>query len=774
MSLYDNYLEQKKTGGSTGGTLYDQYVSGKKAPADVAPPPAPVSEPQQSFLSKAWGFVKNYASEMVQTVENVKSVFRDPVAAVKKVPEYYEKIFLEPYLAGVEKAGEGLYSMYEAAKDRDPVTYVANNAKLISGTAEAIFSPVTGLFSLSKDVPGLKQVADVLDAPFSATGFAGSFATGKAIDWVPDELLSQESKAVLKGPLQELGSLAGQVFLGGRVMKKVGEFAARHEIITPDKARRIVEEAKTEALDESVNVPALRQEVERITVPDVPERPRQRIFDSDPNDVVAVETYNRKAGVPTSIESIRSSREAAEVYRERIENPKATPLEIEIARRDLENEVKFLEKRGADTRMYVETLERRDPTPAPDGVRRFQEETIARDAREKPVEQLEADLRFAYEQGGLGRLKDEPEIKIENYRDQVADFGEPAMTAKEQFEKARASQDADVQSAPKYKRALAQIRTQLELSEPGYRYGTSYGKDAEFHGVSSTFPQWIPEHLRRKSLFEKVMPLLDPNNLSYPKGNRPAQRQLYDTLMDALDDATGTNTRALRDRILASYERTPQKEAAKPSDRGTRGGGGDSGRPPARGDSGGEGVDKGGEKSRVYERLKAEYPEELKGDLTYEKINLKEQAERAVEMIEKDKQQAFRVAMGAEVSKDVTSTAVNIAMAERALKEGNAELFTRLVKNRSLEQTRRGQEIVSEKGSVTDNSVQRFVKELVAVRLEGLGKRYLGDVRIAKMTNKQKGVEILDKEVKKAQGKMKSKELDLAAAQKLIDSLACK
>ena len=85
--------------------------------------------------------------------------------------------------------------------------------------------------------------------------------------------------------------------------------------------------------------------------------------------------------------------------------------------------------------------------------------------------------------------------------------------------------------------------------------------------------------------------------------------------------------------------------------------------------------------------------------------------------------------MGAEVSKDVTSTAVNIAMAEKALADGNTALFARLTKTRSLEQTRRGQEIVSERGSVSDNSTSKYVKELVASRLETLGKGYLDNMK---------------------------------------------
>lgn len=181
--------------------------------------------------------------------------------------------------------------------------------------------------------------------------------------------------------------------------------------------------------------------------------------------------------------------------------------------------------------------------------------------------------------------------------------------------------------------------------------------------------------------------------------------------------------------------------------------------------------------SSVFKRLAAEHPE-LQGDVTYNEMNMKKDAENAVELLATDKEKAFRVAMGMEDAQNVTNTAVNIAMSEQALTEGNNKLYAQLIKNRSLAQTRRGQEIVAEKGSVTDNSTARYVKELINARLELAGKKYLGNIRLTekdvKISKKQSAQKLIDREVKKVKEKIKStKELDLAEAQKLIDSLAC-
>jgi hypothetical protein len=179
--------------------------------------------------------------------------------------------------------------------------------------------------------------------------------------------------------------------------------------------------------------------------------------------------------------------------------------------------------------------------------------------------------------------------------------------------------------------------------------------------------------------------------------------------------------------------------------------------------------------SRVYERLQAEHPE-LDGKVQYTPIRLQEEADKAAKLIETDKQKAYRVAMGIESSDEITSTATNIAMAEKALADGNDKLYAQLTKNRSLAQTRRGQEIVSEKGSVTDNSTSRYVKELIATRLDKLGKNYLQGVEVGNKTlgkGKSKGIAAIDREVAKAQKKLTARTIDIHDAQSILDKITC-
>ena len=186
--------------------------------------------------------------------------------------------------------------------------------------------------------------------------------------------------------------------------------------------------------------------------------------------------------------------------------------------------------------------------------------------------------------------------------------------------------------------------------------------------------------------------------------------------------------------------------------------------------------------SSVFERLKNEHPQ-LEGELTYNEINLKEDAKKAVELLANDKDRAYRIAMGVEEAPEgQTSTAINIAMSEKALDEGNNKLYAQLIKTRSLEQTKRGQEIVAEKGSITDNSTSKYVKELISARLDSLGKRYLTNldistkegVSIKSKSNKMRAMDKIDSEIQKVKKEIaKTKKMDLADAQKLLDSLMC-
>jgi hypothetical protein len=179
--------------------------------------------------------------------------------------------------------------------------------------------------------------------------------------------------------------------------------------------------------------------------------------------------------------------------------------------------------------------------------------------------------------------------------------------------------------------------------------------------------------------------------------------------------------------------------------------------------------------SRVSERMAGEYSEITPE--TYERIGIANEIENAVKAMEKDKEQTFRDAMGITEIPEYERAAKNIVLTEKALEEGNFELAAQLIKNRSLRATELGQAIAMEKGSVTDNSAQKYMRELIAVRVQKLGDKYTSTIdksALKKQTPVQRGQKVLKERVAKVKSEISTKKkLDIQSAQDFIKSLQC-
>lgn len=180
--------------------------------------------------------------------------------------------------------------------------------------------------------------------------------------------------------------------------------------------------------------------------------------------------------------------------------------------------------------------------------------------------------------------------------------------------------------------------------------------------------------------------------------------------------------------------------------------------------------------SRVIERMKTEFPNLFSEESQVQRKHNEDQLKQAAELILKDKNKAYKIAMNMGEKSDVLSSAVNIVMAEKALSEKNFKLFEQLTRARSFEQTRRGQEIQIENASIKDNSTARYLKELLNVKLSMLGEKYL--TGLEKMNNKiskpKKGTEVMEQEGKKLEKNIKEKKIDAKLAMDLLRALTCK
>lgn len=180
------------------------------------------------------------------------------------------------------------------------------------------------------------------------------------------------------------------------------------------------------------------------------------------------------------------------------------------------------------------------------------------------VPTLETALRNRYAASPRGQLASDPQ-PIRPSPDDILDFGEERMTYNERLASWQSHVD-ELAAQSKVEAAFALVRAALEVSEAGYRV---ISDDAHQHGgrgvygVPSTFPSWVPEHLRRKKLFDRLLVDLTPNRVTYPsRANAHNQRALIHAILDQVDNLAGIDTSAIRGRIMHIYGQRNHRETA--------------------------------------------------------------------------------------------------------------------------------------------------------------------------------------------------------------------
>lgn len=134
-------------------------------------------------------------------------------------------------------------------------------------------------------------------------------------------------------------------------------------------------------------------------------------------------------------------------------------------------------------------------------------------------------------------------------------------------------------------------------------------------------------------------------------------------------------------------------------------------------------------RSRVYEReierTAAELQEAYEDDLTYNKVNLEEQARRATEFVRNNLNEARQIIDGVKKAPDnILDTAIRIAYEQEMLRIGNQDEYLRALKLHSGLQTLRGQEISAERISSGDITDPKFwINKVIAARTEKAARR---------------------------------------------------
>lgn len=168
--------------------------------------------------------------------------------------------------------------------------------------------------------------------------------------------------------------------------------------------------------------------------------------------------------------------------------------------------------------------------------------------------------------------------------------------------------------------------------------------------------------------------------------------------------------------------------------------------------------------------------EQIEGESAlYTQMNIADQVALGFQFVEENPASAKRIAQGLEAPPaGVTQTAISLAYSSKMKEEGNMQAYLDAEKTRMLQQRRRGQEIVMERGRVDDHSAEHFISQVIDARMAMAGKKMF-----AKPTGKevetriQKGQERVRQEADALSKQLSRQQLDMAAAQKIIDGIIC-
>jgi hypothetical protein len=183
-------------------------------------------------------------------------------------------------------------------------------------------------------------------------------------------------------------------------------------------------------------------------------------------------------------------------------------------------------------------------------------------------------------------------------------------------------------------------------------------------------------------------------------------------------------------------------------------------------------------KSKAYTRVYDMLAEETKQDVSYNKLNIEKDVDAAAEFAAADPKAAIRVALGLEEApKGQTETAISILLADKAGRDGDFQLQSQLEAARSLRQTRRGQEIVSERGRFNEDSPHFFIRKLLDARLNNLGKSLgvaIEEYRLRLVSAKEVAIKKIDKVKKNITEKIKADRKKIDFAKDFLSSITCK
>lgn len=180
-----------------------------------------------------------------------------------------------------------------------------------------------------------------------------------------------------------------------------------------------------------------------------------------------------------------------------------------------------------------------------------------------------------------------------------------------------------------------------------------------------------------------------------------------------------------------------------------------------------------------------QYLKDKNGDVTYNVNKARDDMQKAADLLQKDLQRAYNIAMGKEKPPEgQTTTAVAIALSDRAAQDKNWDMVSNVETTMSLRGTRMGQENAALRGRFDVNSPHTFIQQVLDTRLKRLGKTDMITSGIDMLkslgskdkfdTARSRAIAKIDKVVDRAQQFTKKEREKINFAQNLLDQLTCK
>ena len=247
-------------------------------------PPAP------SIGSKITSFL------LPSTTQDLQSIGVDPLS-LKANPLNALKDAFNGIAKPIEAEYQNIKDLFDTTKTADFSGKVATTLKALGGAANVALSPITALFSAANDIPVLGTAVKIISLPFSFTGDVGSDLAKGFVEKLP---ISQDAKDKISPALQEIGQLAGQIALGGKILDTTmdtlkAKFGATDAQTIVDQAQ-----AKADAIKSSEAAPA--PELPQTELPKAPETTPEAV--KQPIESVSRETSVPQVEIPKELQPL--------------------------------------------------------------------------------------------------------------------------------------------------------------------------------------------------------------------------------------------------------------------------------------------------------------------------------------------------------------------------------------------------------------------------------------------------------------------------------------